>query len=99
MITEPAMRWLTRLMSLPPMPSVNAWSLEKTSEDGRRVCAAPAGILPESPETRELFRWLVRETRSVRGDGAWSESIVSRVRGLKAEDLTSSPAGTCGGRH
>src|SRR5262249_26366170 len=62
------MRWLTLLMTLPPTPTrhrVGGWrALQRIGAAGLR---AAGWILPETPETTELFQWLVEEIQSVRG--------------------------------
>jgi hypothetical protein len=68
MITK-GMRWLTLLMSLPPTPTrhrVGVW--RKLQRIGAVKLRGAAWILPENPETTELFQWLVQEIQSFRGD-------------------------------
>src|SRR5207253_10323038 len=61
-----AMRWLTLLMSLPLTPTrhrVGVW--RKLQRMGAVKLRGAAWILPESPETTELFQWLVQEIQSL----------------------------------
>src|SRR2546425_7052760 len=56
------MRWLMLLMSLPPTPTrhrVGVW--RKLQRMGAVRLRGSAWILPETPETTELFQWLVQE--------------------------------------
>src|SRR2546427_2791311 len=65
-----AMRWLMLLMSLPPTPTrhrVGVW--RKLQRMGAVRLRGSAWILPETPETTELFQWLVQENQSFRGEG------------------------------
>src|SRR2546427_10681052 len=65
-----AMRWLMLLMSLPPTPTrhrVGVW--RKLQRMGAVRLRGSAWILPETPETTELFQWLVAENQSFRGRG------------------------------
>src|SRR5262245_18402845 len=63
------MRWLTLLMSLPPKPTrhrVGVWrKLQRMGADRLR---SAGWILPETPETTELFQWLVQEIQSFVGE-------------------------------
>src|SRR6266704_428898 len=64
-----AMRWLMLLMSLPPTPTrhrVGVW--RKLQRIGAVRLRGSAWILPETPETTELFQWLVQEIQSFRGE-------------------------------
>src|SRR2546422_2744086 len=66
-----AMRWLMLLMSLPPTPTrhrVGVW--RKLQRMGAVRLRGSAWILPETPETTELFQWLVPEIPSLKGGGA-----------------------------
>src|SRR5256712_10103981 len=57
-----AMRWLMLLMSLPPTPTrhrVGVW--RKLQRMGAVRLRGSAWILPETPETTELFQWLLHE--------------------------------------
>src|SRR2546422_1172402 len=61
------MRWLMLLMSLPPTPTrhrVGVW--RKLQRMGAVRLRGSAWILPETPETTELFQWLVQEIQSFR---------------------------------
>ena len=63
------MRWLTLLMSLPPTPTrhrVGVW--RKLQRMGAVKLRGAAWILPENPETTELFQWLAQEIHSVHGE-------------------------------
>ncbi len=63
------MRWLTLLTTLPPTPTrhrVGVW--RKLQRMGAVRLRGAGWILPETPETAELFQWLVQEIQSVRGE-------------------------------
>ncbi len=63
------MRWLTLLMTLPPTPTrhrVGVW--RKLQRMGAVRLRGAGWILPETPETTELFQWLVQEIQSARGE-------------------------------
>src|SRR5712692_4955186 len=63
------MRWLTLLTTLPPTPTrhrVGVW--RKLQRMGAVRLRGAAWILPETPETTELFQWLVQEIQSIRGE-------------------------------
>src|SRR5205814_8955941 len=63
------MRWLTLLTTLPPTPTrhrVGVW--RKLQRMGAVRLRGAGWILPETPETIELFQWLVQEIQSVRGE-------------------------------
>jgi hypothetical protein len=63
------MRWLTLLTSLPPTPTrhrVGVW--RKLQRMGAIRLRGSAWMLPENPETTELFQWLVQEIQSCRGE-------------------------------
>src|SRR2546426_10439111 len=63
------MRWLTLLMTLPPTPTrhrVGVW--RKLQRMGAVRLRGAGWILPETPETTELFQWLVPEIQSFRGE-------------------------------
>src|SRR3989442_2054197 len=63
------MRWLTLLTSLPPTPTrhrVGVW--RKLQRMGAVRLRGSAWILPETPETTELFQWLVQENQSFPGE-------------------------------
>jgi hypothetical protein len=62
------MRWLTLLTTLPPTPTrhrVGVW--RKLQRMGAVRLRGSAWILPETPETAELFQWLVQEIETFRG--------------------------------
>src|SRR3989475_3881669 len=63
------MRWLTLLTALPPKPTrhrVGVW--RKLQRMGAVRLRGAGWILPETPETTELFQWLVQEIQSFCGD-------------------------------
>src|SRR2546427_1864979 len=63
-----AVRWLTLLVGLPATPTrhrVGVW--RKLQRMGAVRLRGSAWILPETPETTELFQWLVQEIQSFRG--------------------------------
>ena len=63
------MRWLMLLTSLPPTPTrhrVGVW--RKLQRMGAVRLRGAGWILPETPETTELFQWLVQEIQSFRGE-------------------------------
>src|SRR5438128_5223482 len=63
------MRWLTLLTALPPKPTrhrVGVW--RQLQRMGAVKLRGAAWILHESPETTELFQWLVQEIQSFRGE-------------------------------
>jgi hypothetical protein len=65
----PPMRWLTLLTTLPPKPTrhrVGVW--RKLQRMGAVRLRGAGWILPETPETTELFQWLVQEIQSVGGE-------------------------------
>ncbi|PYM32196.1 MAG: ChrB protein, partial [Candidatus Rokuibacteriota bacterium] len=73
------MRWLVLLMSLPPTPTrhrVGVW--RKLKRMGAVNLRGSAWILPENPETTELFQWLVQEVQSFGG-----EATLLRVDGIE----------------
>src|SRR5437588_9013129 len=73
------MRWLVLLMSLPPTPTrhrVGVW--RKLKRMGAINLRGSAWILPENPETTELFHWLVQEVQSFGG-----EATLLRVDGIE----------------
>src|SRR3989442_2214714 len=79
MVTVGPMRWLTLLMSLPPTPTrhrVGVW--RKLKRMGAVNLRGSAWILPENPETTELFHWLVQEVQSFGG-----EATLLRVDGIE----------------
>src|SRR3989454_1055905 len=63
------MRWLTLLTTLPPKPTrhrVGVW--RKLQRMGAVRLRGAGWLLPETPETTELFQWLVKEIQSSRGE-------------------------------
>src|SRR6266850_2326633 len=63
------MRWLTLLTALPPKPTrhrVGVW--RKLQRMGAVRLRGAGWILPETPETTELFQWPVQEIQSFRGE-------------------------------
>ena len=80
------MRWLTLLMTLPPTPTrhrVGVW--RKLQRMGAVRLRGAGWILPETPETTELFQWLVQEIQSFRGDVTLLR--VDRVETMKDEEI------------
>ena len=80
------MRWLTLLMSLPPTPTrhrVGVW--RKLQRMGAVRLRGAGWILPETPETTELFQWLVQEIQSFRGEVTLLR--VDRVETMTDEQL------------
>src|SRR2546428_7633583 len=76
------MRWLTLLTALPPKPTrhrVGVW--RKLQRMGAVRLRGAGWILPETPETAELFQWLGQENQSGRGGAAL-------LRGGRIESLT-----------
>src|SRR2546430_15949356 len=64
-----SMRWLMLLMSLPPTPTrhrVGVW--RKLQRMGAVRLRGSAWILPETPETTELFQWLLPGISYFRGE-------------------------------
>src|SRR5499425_2808908 len=80
------MRWLTLLMSLPPTPTrhrVGVW--RKLQRMGAVRLRSAGWILPETPETTELFQWLVQEIQSVRGEATLLR--VDRIETMTDEEI------------
>ena len=80
------MRWLMLLMSLPPTPTrhrVGVW--RKLQRMGAVRLRGSAWILPETPETTELFQWLVQEIESFRGEATLVH--VDRIENMTAEQV------------
>src|SRR2546425_12633643 len=76
------MRWLTLLTSLPRTPTrhrVGVW--RKLQRMGAVRLRSAGWILPETPETTELFQWLVQEIQYVRGEA-------TLLRGDRVETMT-----------
>src|SRR5713101_7130031 len=81
-----AMRWLMLLTSLPPTPTrhrVGVW--RKLQRMGAVRLRGAAWILPETPETTELFQWLVQEIQSFRGEATLVH--VDRIEGMSEEQV------------
>lgn len=80
------MRWLTLLLSLPPTPTrhrVGIW--RKLKRIGALKLRGAAWILPETPETTELFQWLIQEVRTFRGEATLLR--VDRIETMRDEEL------------
>jgi len=80
-------RWLTILTTLPPTPTrhrVGVW--RKLQRMGAVRLRGSAWILPETPETTELFQWLVQEIQSFRGEATLLH--VDRVGNMTPEEVT-----------
>ena len=80
------MRWLLLLMSLPPTPTrhrVGVW--RKLQRMGAVRLRGSAWILPETPETTELFQWLVQEIQSFRGEATLVH--VDRIEAMTEEQV------------
>src|SRR2546428_2761223 len=81
------MRWLTLLVSLPPTPTrhrVGVW--RKLKRMGAVKLKGAAWILPETPETIELFQWLVQEIQSSPGEATLMRG--DRIDTMRDEQLT-----------
>jgi len=81
------MRWLTLLMTLPPTPTrhrVGVW--RKLQRMGALRLRGAGWILPETPETTELFQWLVQEIQSFKGEVTLLR--VDRVETMKDDEIT-----------
>jgi hypothetical protein len=79
-------RWLTLLTTLPPTPTrhrVGVW--RKLQRMGAVRLRGSAWILPETPETTELFQWLVQEIDSFRGEATLLH--VDRVGNMTPEQV------------
>lgn len=80
------MRWLTLLISVPSAPSrhrVGVW--RKLKRIGAVNLRGAAWILPESPDTTELFQWLTQEIQSTRGEATLLR--VERIEALSEHQL------------
>jgi hypothetical protein len=80
------MRWLTLLMSLPPTPTrhrVGVW--RKLQRMGAVRLRGAGWILPENPETTELFQWLVQEIQSFKGEVTLLR--VDRIETMKDDEV------------
>ena len=85
-VTLANMRWLTLLTTLPPTPTrhrVGVW--RKLQRMGAVRLRGSAWILPETPETTELFQWLVQEIDSFRGEATLLH--VDRVGNMTQEQI------------
>jgi len=81
------MRWLTLLTTLPPTPTrhrVGVW--RKLQRLGAVRLRGSAWILPDTPETTELFQWLVQEVESFRGEATLLH--VDRIGNMTEEKVT-----------
>src|SRR5256885_11354633 len=92
------MRWLTLLTALPPKPTrhrVGVW--RKLQRMGAVRLRGAGWILPETPETTELFQWLVQEIHSFRGEATPlpGERVATMTDGEIAPAL---PQGRGGGK-
>jgi hypothetical protein len=73
------MRWLTLLITVPPAPirhRVGVW--RKLRRMGAVPLKGSGWMLPETPETTELFQWLAQEVQSIRG-----HAMLLRVDGIE----------------
>src|SRR2546427_10636038 len=80
------MRWLTLLTTLPPKPTrhrVGVW--RKLQRMGAVRLRGAGWILPETPETTELFQWLVQEIQSFRGEATLLR--VDRVETMTDDEI------------
>ena len=80
------MRWLALLTTLPPTPTrhrVGVW--RKLQRMGAVRLRGAGWILPETPETTELFQWLVQEIQSVRGEATLLR--VDRIETMTDEEI------------
>src|SRR6266850_1052795 len=80
------MRWLTLLMTLPPTPTrhrVGVW--RKLQRMGAVRLRGAGWLLPETPETTELFQWLVQEIQSIRGEATLLR--VDRIETMTDEEI------------
>src|SRR5262245_63269921 len=81
------MRWLTLLMTLPPTPTrhrVGVW--RKLQRMGAVRLRGAGWILPENPETTELFQWLMQEIQSFKGEVTLLR--VDRIETMKDDEIT-----------
>src|SRR5438105_1180675 len=80
------MRWLTLLTALPTKPTrhrVGVW--RKLQRMGAVRLRGAGWILPETPETTELFQWLVQEIQSFRGEATLLR--VDRVETMTDDEI------------
>src|SRR2546430_15839069 len=93
------MRWLTLLTALPPKPTrhrVGVW--RKLQRMGAVRLRGAGWILPETPETTELFQWLVQEIQSFRGEATLLP--VDRVETMTDDEIAAPfPKGPHPGYH
>src|SRR6267143_3532216 len=85
-VTGDSMRWLTLLTTLPPTPTrhrVGVW--RKLQRMGAVRLRGAGWILPETPETTELFQWLVQEIQSFRGEATLLR--VDRVETMTDDEI------------
>src|SRR5437879_7104101 len=80
------MRWLTLLTALPPKPTRHRGGVwRKLQRMGAVRLRGASWILPETPETTELFQWLVQEIQSFRGEATLLR--VDRVETMTDEEI------------
>src|SRR2546426_3379010 len=92
------MRWLTLLMTLPPTPTrhrVGVW--RKLQRMGAVRLRGAGWILPETPETTELFQWLVQEIQSFRGEATVLR--VDRIETMSEDEIAGLFHKTPGGEY
>src|SRR2546422_1197147 len=85
-VTGDSMRWLTLLTTLPPTPTrhrVGVW--RKLQRMGAVRLRGAGWILPETPETTELFQWLVQEIQSFRGEATLLR--VDRIETMSEDEI------------
>ena len=81
------MRWLIVLTTLPPTPTrhrVGVW--RKLQRMGAIRLRGSAWILPETPDTVELFQWLVQEIETFRGQATLLR--VDRIENMPDAQVT-----------
>lgn len=81
------MCWLTLLTTLPPTPTrhrVGVW--RKLQRMGAARLRGSAWILPETPETTELFQWLVQEIETFHGEATLLR--VDRIENMSEAQVT-----------
>lgn len=80
------MSWLVLLVSMPPSPARNRVGVWRKL---KRIGAVPfkgaAWILPDLPETTELFQWLMQEVQTLGGDVALIRT--ERLEPLSGEEV------------
>ncbi len=85
------MRWLTLLTSLPRTPTrhrVGVW--RKLQRMGAVRLRSAGWILPDTPETSELFQWLVQEIQSFRGEATLLRVLFHKARGVEYQAVVQS---------